>query len=494
MKNSALIMRLRPLILSLLCVFTAMTLLTSKLEAGPFLNIDNIDYTKHPNIQVYLTVRDFNKSVITGLSEENIFLYEDDYLVNYIKIKDLNGSNNLLYLVISIDSSKSISENLLKEIKKTADDLLSNTGQNDMVALNKFNDEVILLNNFTNNNAEIIKNICKIQRHGSKTLFYNALYESLDLLNKTEFPQKAIIVFTDGKDEGSSIEINDVIEFAKESHIPLYCITFNPQDRIKLLSRLTILTGGKLFNSRTKDLSSIYRELLSNIKNKYLVQYKSMLEPDGKPHQIEIKLKYKNISDSDHREIILKRRLPLINLLLDTDYILIVVIILVILLLISVVYSLRKVNRLIKSSVAGKNVSEQVICDNGYYDENINKNNLDETNKKKVKKEPSEEIIETKAWLVERDGPNAGRKIPIQYEETTIGKHKDNRIILDDRSAAGKHAKIKFIKNSFYLFDMASGKGTYLNESKLLRPKLLYDWDEIKIGKKIFIFRISNVA
>ncbi len=95
---------------------------------------------------------------------------------------------------------------------------------------------------------------------------------------------------------------------------------------------------------------------------------------------------------------------------------------------------------------------------------------------------------------MERDGVNAGKKIPIEYEETTIGRNNDNRIIIEDKSASKKHAKIKVIKNSFYLFDMASDKGTYLNENKLLRPKLLYDWDEIRIGKKVFIFRISNVA
>ena len=70
-------------------------------------------------------------------------------------------------------------------------------------------------------------------------------------------------------------------------------------------------------------------------------------------------------------------------------------------------------------------------------------------------KEKSDETIDIKAWLVERDGANAGRKIPIEYEETTIGKNKDNRIIIDDRSVAAQHAKIQLIKkvhifSSFY--------------------------------------------
>ena len=117
----------------------------------------------------------------------------------------------------------------------------------------------------------------------------------------------------------------------------------------------------------------------------------------------------------------------------------------------------------------------------------------DKEDRKKEQKEKGK-LRDTKAWLVERDGVNAGKRIPIQYEETILGKDKSSQIMVDDKSVSGKHAKIKIINNSFYLFDLASSKGTLLNENKLLRPKLLYDWDEIKIGKKTFIFRIANVA
>jgi pSer/pThr/pTyr-binding forkhead associated (FHA) protein len=43
------------------------------------------------------------------------------------------------------------------------------------------------------------------------------------------------------------------------------------------------------------------------------------------------------------------------------------------------------------------------------------------------------------------------------------------------------------------LFDLASEHGTYLNGKKLLRPKYLADWDEIALGRFVFVFRCPEV-
>jgi len=39
---------------------------------------------------------------------------------------------------------------------------------------------------------------------------------------------------------------------------------------------------------------------------------------------------------------------------------------------------------------------------------------------------------------------------------------------------------------------MASDGGTFLNGKKLLRPKKLFDWDEIQIGTTVLIFRVVS--
>jgi VWFA-related protein len=470
----------------------------SSLEAGPFLKIDRIDAeSEFPKINIFITIKENDKVNISGLNEENISIYEDGFLANYIKVKKLTEKENTLYMVLAVDSSKSISAKLLQELKNSADELLNLTDSSDMTALYRFNDETILLNNFTNNRVEVIKNINKIERHGTRTLFYDTLYEAIKLLNKTEVPRKALLVFTDGKDEGSSAEINDVINFAKNSRIPIYCITVNPQNRIKLLSRLTLVTDGKLYNPDKNNLNIIYKNIIRAVKSQYQVEYKTMLQPDGKTHTVETRFKYNNLKDKEQVSITFKSPSSSFWFPITREAILIaLIIILIIILIIFVICIYIKLQRVSKTPFPSQKVinANEIFFEDKKTDSPVSSDAKEKTADKKEIQVKAEELIHINAWLVERDGINAGKKIQIQHEETTIGRDSGNRILIEDKSVSKKHAKIKLIKNSFYLFDMASDKGTYLNENKLLRPKLLYDWDEIRIGKKLFIFRISNVA
>jgi VWFA-related protein len=463
------------------------------LSAGPYLKIDRADAeSEFPKVKIFLTVKDLNAGIGEDLDEKNLSLYEDNFMVNYARVKNLSDAEGIVYIVMGIDSSKSISARTLKELKKSASDFLNQPGKKDMIALYRFNDEAVLLSNFTDNKDELLNKISNVQRHGKRTLLYNALYNSMELLNKTDIPRKAVLVFTDGKDEGSTIELNDVIEYSRNSHIPVYCVAFNPKENIKTLSRLAMLTGGKLFSSNKNEIYSIYKTIFGTVKNQYLLEYKSMLDPDGKAHNIEIKLRYDNIKDGEQITINYKKNKSTFILRVPSFYeavIIALVLILIILLVVLIIFFIRHHNKIQISSSGIQAVTSDEKFAKFNKPEYIPQNGTIEQEQEKP-----DEKISIKAWLVERDGMDAGKKIPVEYEEVTLGRGKDNRIILDDKSVSKKHARIKLIKNSFYLFDLVSDKGTFLNENKLLRPKLLYDWDEIRLGKKVFIFRVSHIA
>jgi len=93
------------------------------------------------------------------------------------------------------------------------------------------------------------------------------------------------------------------------------------------------------------------------------------------------------------------------------------------------------------------------------------------------------------AWLYQKDGPELGKKYLLQSREAFIGHGINNSVVIDDESVSLQHAKIKNINGTYHIFDLMSEYGTFLNGKKLLRPKALHDWDEIKIGRIILIFR-----
>jgi len=271
------------------------------LNAGPFLTINKINYKKNfPRINLTLTVKNLEKIFISGLNESNISLYEDGYKINYINVTNLSDTNDYLYLVFSVDSSNSISNKFLKSIKSNAVKIINSAGPKDKIAIYKFNDRVKLLNSFESNKNLLISNIETIKKEGKSTLLYNSIYDSIDLLSKVKSNRKIIIVFTDGKDEGSSINSSDIIKFAKKYDIPVHFICLKSSNNIRVLARISKLTGGNLVYSKNSDeIIGMYKTILSLIKSRYIIQYLSQNSSKIRNHEIEVRLKYGNIRDRD---------------------------------------------------------------------------------------------------------------------------------------------------------------------------------------------------
>lgn len=77
-------------------------------------------------------------------------------------------------------------------------------------------------------------------------------------------------------------------------------------------------------------------------------------------------------------------------------------------------------------------------------------------------------------------------KIQSEYEitanTTTLGRHKDNDVCIDNLSVSGYHAHILNIAGDCFLEDLNSSNGSYVN-GHLIKKHALRDGDEIKIGK-----------
>lgn len=71
--------------------------------------------------------------------------------------------------------------------------------------------------------------------------------------------------------------------------------------------------------------------------------------------------------------------------------------------------------------------------------------------------------------------------------KTSIGRGKDNDIVLSDQSASRQHAQIKKENNQYVIHDLGSVNGTLVNETKTNTAALMHN-DQIKIGNSILIF------
>ena len=86
--------------------------------------------------------------------------------------------------------------------------------------------------------------------------------------------------------------------------------------------------------------------------------------------------------------------------------------------------------------------------------------------------------------------PGKGKvSVPLYKEVTEIGRAGSNDLILDfDREVSGRHAKIVFKENSFFIEDLGSTNNTYVNGVPVKSGRELRNDDKIQVGSVKFHF------
>jgi pSer/pThr/pTyr-binding forkhead associated (FHA) protein len=98
-----------------------------------------------------------------------------------------------------------------------------------------------------------------------------------------------------------------------------------------------------------------------------------------------------------------------------------------------------------------------------------------------------ERRITPAGMLVVRQGPKRGSRISLDADRTTIGRHPDSDIFLDDITVSRRHAEILRNVDGFEVFDVGSLNGTYVNQV-LVDRVVLDDGDELQVGKFKLVF------
>jgi pSer/pThr/pTyr-binding forkhead associated (FHA) protein len=72
--------------------------------------------------------------------------------------------------------------------------------------------------------------------------------------------------------------------------------------------------------------------------------------------------------------------------------------------------------------------------------------------------------------------------VPLNKDRMTLGRRPYNDIVVDNLAVSGEHAALQVIGNDYFIEDLNSTNGTYINEQKIKR-QILKNGDTIEIGK-----------
>src|SRR5208337_1939169 len=86
------------------------------------------------------------------------------------------------------------------------------------------------------------------------------------------------------------------------------------------------------------------------------------------------------------------------------------------------------------------------------------------------------------------EGPHAGGVFALDRDLAVLGRHPECDIVLDSGAVSRQHARIHRVDNRFYIEDMQSRNGTYVNGRQIREQHLLNDQDRITICDVVMLF------
>ena len=225
-------------------------------------------------VQVIATVTDNTGHFVAGLPR-SAFKIEEDGKAQ--KISHFGSEDVPLELIVAVDVSGSMAP-AMPRLKMAVKEFLGAVPSRDQVTLIGFNDSIFALTRRTVDPAERIKAVDRLAPWGA-TALYDVILRGVDMLGKQP-GRRAIVVFSDGEDQGSHASITDVERRLQASDVTLYMIGQGRGVEVAALKtvmqRLVEPTGGRaLFTDSIDQLHSAFEDLLEELSNQYLLGYES---------------------------------------------------------------------------------------------------------------------------------------------------------------------------------------------------------------------------
>jgi len=266
------------------------------------LRISQFDLSAFPTVRLFASVTDTRGLPIKNLAISNFALTE-----NGVEMPDLRFANPEVFdlplaICFVIDVSGSMQGAIppqalrsvpLHELQQRDEEtpleleieavkaFIKQLEDDDQVALVKFSDAVITLQDFTADKELVAEALDGLRAFG-QTRLYDAVRQGMNLTRFTEGYRRAVIVLSDGMDNASTETPDTLVEYfhdeilARNESFSVFTLGLGDEIDVNGLTFIADSTGGRFFLSPTAyDLKEIYQTILDQILNEYVIEYDS---------------------------------------------------------------------------------------------------------------------------------------------------------------------------------------------------------------------------
>ncbi|MGH9776609.1 MAG: VWA domain-containing protein [Candidatus Acidiferrales bacterium] len=266
-------------------------------------------------VNLFATVRDAHHAIVGNLTQDDFKLFEDG---QEQKIAFFENETKLpITLGILVDTSGSQSDVLLAEQNAASRFVNQVMRKKDEAMVMSFDSDVDLLADWTDDKDILERAIRRTvinavaagtsvnggiipQNNTAGTALYDAVYLACNEKMSPEAGRKAIVILTDGQDEGSKLKLEDAIEAAQRADTVIHVLLLaEPSGYFQIgeayigghvAKKMADETGGRVIEVRnTRDLDKAFDQISEELRSQYtLGYYPSNGKRDGTFRKIKV--------------------------------------------------------------------------------------------------------------------------------------------------------------------------------------------------------------
>jgi Ca-activated chloride channel homolog len=172
-------------------------------------------------INVTATVSDTSGRFVSGLTQDDFIVYDDDQRV---EVTHFSAERVPVSLGIALDTSGSMMGEKMSAargaIARFVNELLE---QNDELFLYRFSNYPVLVQGWTHDRRDLIEPLGRLMPYGA-TAMYDAIARAIPLAQQGQNRKKALVVISDGNDTSSRTDVRDLKQQIRESEVLVYAV------------------------------------------------------------------------------------------------------------------------------------------------------------------------------------------------------------------------------------------------------------------------------
>jgi Ca-activated chloride channel homolog len=238
-------------------------------------------------VNVFATVQNEQGEFVTDLTSNDFRVYDDD-AEQQISVFEKDDQVESAVAIL-LDSSGSMVD-ILPLMKTGTVEFARQAKRLDDLSVLSFGTTVRLLHDFSDSPQSLQSRLDTLKAYGTSVLF-DALDGAIDKLRSREQQRKALIVFTDGNDNGSHAGFGKVELEAQRSGVLMYFVAIGARVHVDehTVESLAGDSGGRvIYMSKTDSVPAAIRDIRTELAKQYYLGYYVSRTPGH--HQIRIEI------------------------------------------------------------------------------------------------------------------------------------------------------------------------------------------------------------